>query len=364
MKNSLKHFKAFVFILFCLNILSSAFAVEYINFVGEVSSVNEKIKGQVVSDLGEPLIGATIVLKKTGKGTITDLEGNFFIDIPKGEIELEVSYIGYKTQIVKVKDRKNIVVRLQEDNASLDEVVVIGYGNIRREALTGSVSSISGKTISQVPVSSVAEAMVGKLAGVQITTADGSPDADIMIRVRGGGSITQDNSPLYIVDGFPVDNLKDIAPTDIESIDVLKDASSTAVYGARGANGVVNITTKRAKEGRTSISFNSYVTLRTLSKKLDVLDPYEFVLLQYEYARSRSSEPTSFIDRYGDPSEFYIYKNYSGDDWQDEVMGGTSLSQYYNVTISGASPKNQYNLSFTHQNSPGILAGNGLQKHF
>lgn len=364
MKNSLKHFKAFVFILFCLNILSSAFAVEYINFVGEVSSVNEKIKGQVVSDLGEPLIGATIVLKKTGKGTITDLEGNFFIDIPKGEIELEVSYIGYKTQIVKVKDRKNIVVRLQEDNASLDEVVVIGYGNIRREALTGSVSSISGKTISQVPVSSVAEAMVGKLAGVQITTADGSPDADIMIRVRGGGSITQDNSPLYIVDGFPVDNLKDIAPTDIESIDVLKDASSTAVYGARGANGVVNITTKRAKEGRTSISFNSYVTLRTLSKKLDVLDPYEFVLLQYEYARSRSSEPTSFIDRYGDPSEFYIYKNYSGDDWQDEVMGGTSLSQYYNVTISGASPKNQYNLSFTHQNSPGILAGNGLQKTF
>lgn len=325
---------------------------------------SKKIRGKVLDEQGEPLIGATVLVKSTGKGCVTDLNGGFVIDSPKENVELEVSYIGYQTQVVKASSKKSIVITLREDATALDEVVVIGYGNVSREALTGSVSSVSGKTLSQIPVTTAAEAMVGKLAGVQITSEDGSPDADIMVRVRGGGSITQDNSPLYLVDGFPVDNLKDIAPTDIESIDVLKDASSTAVYGARGANGVVNITTKRAKSGKISVSFNAYVKASQLSKKLDVLDPYEFVLMQYEYYRQRSSTPTGFTDRFGEVGDFDLYRNYDGDDWQEDVIGGTSYSGYYNLSIGGSTPKSQYNLSLTHSNSPGIMVGNGQEKTF
>lgn len=366
MKNSLDKLFVVGTLMLCLSLSLPVFATQVFNSVDGVERqvVNGTFKGKVLDERGEPLIGATVIVKETGKGTTTNLDGEFTINSAKNVVELEISYIGYKTQLVKASGQKEIIIRLQEDSASLDEVVVIGYGNISREALTGSVASVSGKVLSQVPVASVAEAMAGRLAGVQITSSDGSPDADILIRVRGGGSITQDNSPLYIVDGFPVDNLKDIAPTDIESIDVLKDASSTAVYGARGANGVVNITTKRAKEGKATVSFNSYLTLRQLSKQLDVLNPYEYVLMQYEKARLGSSEPTSFIETYGDPSEFHIYKDYAGDDWQDIIMGGTAVSQYYNVTVSGASAKNQYNVSLTHTNAPGILAGNGQQKTF
>ena len=275
----------------------------------EVSQQNQKgtFKGTVLDSNGDPLIGATVKIKGTNDGTITDFDGNFVLKSSKKSVDLEVSYVGYKTKIINAVKGKTLKIVLKEDSEALEEVVVIGYGRVSKEALTGSVSSVSGKAIAQVPVASAAEAMVGKLAGVQITTADGSPDADIQVRVRGGGSITQDNSPLYIVDGFPVDNLNDIAPTDIESIDVLKDASSTAVYGARGANGVVNITTKRAKEGKATVSFNAYMSLRQVSKKLDVLDPYEFVLLYYEDANLSSSEPTSFYDKYGYPEEFHIY---------------------------------------------------------
>jgi TonB-linked SusC/RagA family outer membrane protein len=325
----------------------------------------KELRGKVVDGNGDPLIGATVRVKiNGGDATITNMDGDFKLKAPNGEFSIEISYVGYKPKTVKVKDNRQLTITLDEDSNTLDEVVVIGYGTVRREALTGSVTSIGGKDIAQVPVTSVAEAMVGKLAGVQITSADGSPDADIIVRVRGGGSITQDNSPLYIVDGFPVDDLKDIAPTDIESIDILKDASSTAVYGARGANGVVNITTKRAKQGKASVSFNAYLSLRQLSKKLDVLDPYEYVLMQYEKARLSSSTPTSFIEKFGDPSEFYIYKGYKGDDWQDIIMGGTTATQYYNVTVNGSSTRNQYNLSLTHTNAPGILAGNGQKKTF
>lgn len=322
------------------------------------------ISGKVTDESEKPLVGASITCKEEKTQVITDINGDFFLNTRSNNVTLEISYVGYEKVTIKAKSDKPQIITLKQDDSVLADVVVIGYGNIRREALTGSVSSIKGEAVAQVPVSSVAEAMVGKLAGVQVTSADGSPDADIMIRVRGGGSITQDNSPLYIVDGFPVDNLKDIAPTDIESIDVLKDASSTAVYGARGANGVINITTKRAKTGKASVSFNSYISLRTLAKKLDVLSPYEFVMAQYEKARLGSSEPTSFINKFGDPAEYHIYKDYAGDDWQDDILGGITVSQYYNLTVSGSAKKTLYNLSFTHSDAPSVLAGNGQKKTF
>lgn len=181
--------------------------------------------------------------------------------------KLKISYIGMKTQEVSVAGKSVINIKLEDDNTTLNDVVVIGYGTVRKKDLTGSVSSISDKQIANIPVSNVSEAMTGKMAGVNITTTEGSPDADVKIRVRGGGSLSQDNSPLYIVDGFPVSSISDIAPSEIQSIDVLKDASSTAIYGARGANGVIIVTTKSGSEGKTQVNFNASLGYKKVTQE-------------------------------------------------------------------------------------------------
>ena len=182
-------------------------------------------------------------------------------------IVLSFSYTGHKPTTVTTDGTAPVSVQLEKNLTTLDDVVVVGYTTVKKKDLTGATSSMSGRDVEKIPVTNVAEAMTGRMAGVQVTTTDGAPGAEIVIRVRGGGSVTQDNSPLYIVDGFPVSSINDIAPTDIVNIDILKDASSTAIYGARGANGVVIITTKSAKGGKTVVSFNSYFQGRTLTKK-------------------------------------------------------------------------------------------------
>ncbi|MDO5614562.1 MAG: TonB-dependent receptor plug domain-containing protein, partial [Cruoricaptor ignavus] len=166
----------------------------------------------------------------------------------------------------------------------IDEVVVIGYGTARRQDLTGSVSTVTGTDLQKVPISNVAEALTGRIAGVNITSSEGSPDAEINIRVRGGGSITQDSSPLIIVDGFPVNSLGDISSSDIESMTILKDASSTAIYGSRGSNGVVLVTTKSGKSGKLAVNFNSFTGFKRIAKRINVLNPYDYATWQYEYA--------------------------------------------------------------------------------
>lgn len=222
-----------------------------------VSAQTITVKGNVKDTTGEPIIGASVVEKgNTTNGTITDLDGNYSIKVPS-KATLTISYIGMKTQDIAVKGQSQINVTLSDDTQALDEVVVIGYGTVAKKDLTGSVSSVSAKQIAAIPVSSASEALQGKMAGVSITTTEGSPDADVKIRVRGGGSLSQDNSPLYIVDGFPVSSISDIAPTDIQSVDVLKDASSTAIYGARGANGVIIITTKSGQEGKIQVNLGA-----------------------------------------------------------------------------------------------------------
>ena len=194
------------------------------------------VKGTVVDTNGDAIIGASVkVLKKSSVGTITDLDGNFTLSVPEDATKLEISFVGMKSVVATVKPGKHLKVVLEEDNQTLDEVVVVGYGTSRRGDLTGAISSVSEKVLKDIPITSAAAAITGKLAGVNVVATDGSPDATIQITVRGGGSITQDNSPLYIVDGFQVSNINDIPPGDIQSIDVLKDASSTAIYGAKGA---------------------------------------------------------------------------------------------------------------------------------
>ena len=246
--------------------LRTTLTMLFIMLVCSVSAQTVAITGTVTDETGEPLIGASVLEKGTKVGVQTDLDGNFSLKV-SGKNPLVVSYVGVTPIEVPIDGRSHIDIVLRGSSVELDDVVVIGYGTARKKDLTGSVSSISAKSIESVPVVNVAEAMSGKLAGVNVTTSEGSPDAEINIRVRGGGSITQESSPLYIVDGFPVSSISDISPADIQSIDVLKDASSTAIYGSRGANGVVIITTKTAKEGKFSVSYDGTYGFKKISGK-------------------------------------------------------------------------------------------------
>ena len=326
---------------------------------------NGTITGNVSDDMG-PIIGATVKVQGSSEAVVTDMDGNFKLQNVKNpnKAVLLVTYVGMQDAKEAVNGRTSgINILMKENLGQLDEVVVVGYGTQKRVNLTGAVASVAGKNLEKVPTASVGEALVGRMPGVQITTADGSPDAEQTIRVRGGGSITQDNNPLIIVDGFEVSSLNDIPPTDVESIDVLKDAASTAIYGARGANGVILVTTKRPNEGKMTINVNSYVQTKELANKLDVMDPYEYVMMQYEYARQKSSNPTGFFNKYGKASEYYIYQGDAGYDWQDEIFGSHPVSNYTDVSVSGGNDKVKYKLAFIHQDQPSVMEGNGLRQN-
>lgn len=319
-----------------------------------------------VTDTYGPVIGATIMVQGTTIGGTTDLDGKFTLtNVPNvKKAVLIVRYVGMDEVKEPLNGRTSgINIQMTESASMLEDVVIIGYGTQKRGNLTGSISSVSGKILEKVQTTSAAEAIVGKLPGVQVTTVDGSPDAEVKILVRGGGSITQDNSPLIILDGFEVNSLNDVPPTDIESIEVLKDAASTAIYGARGANGVILVTTKRPVEGRVSISLNTYLQTKMLSNKLDVMDPYEFVLMQYENARQKSSNPTDFYNKYGHAYEHYIYQGDEGTDWQDEIFGSNPVANYTDLSVNGGTEKTKYKLTFIHQNQPSVMIGNGLKQN-
>ena len=323
------------------------------------------VTGTVTDDYG-PVIGATVIVQGTTLGCTTDLDGKFTLtNVPDvNKAVLKISFVGMEEVKEPLKGRTSgINIHMTESASMLEDVVVIGYGTQKRGNLTGSISSVSGKILEKVQTTSAAEAIVGKLPGVQVTTVDGSPDAEVKILVRGGGSITQNNSPLIILDGFEVNSLNDVPPTDIESIEVLKDAASTAIYGARGANGVILVTTKNPTEGRVSVSLNTYVQTKTLSNKLDVMDPYEFVLMQYENARQKSSNPTDFNNKYGHAYEHYIYQGDPGTDWQDEVFGTHPVASYLDLSVNGGTEKAKYKLAFIHQDQPSVMVGNGLKQN-
>ena len=321
-------------------------------------------KGTVVDATGEPVIGATVVEKGNPKNAaVTDFDGNFTLKLQKSKT-IVVSYIGMVTQEVNATGG-DLSITLQDDNASLEEVVVVGYTSKARKDLTGSVGSISGAKLAAVPVTSAAVALQGKISGVQVTTVDGQPGADVNIRVRGGTSVTQSNEPLYIVDGFQVSNINDIPPTDIASIDVLKDASLTAIYGAKGGNGVVVVTTKSAKEGKVTVSFNGNLNISHLSKKLDLMNAQEFANYQYQWHAcngTRSSNAKFFKANFGNPYDLDMYSTLPSHDWQDEVMGETPLNYSANVTVGGGSEKVKFNVSVTQSEDKGIIMGSGVRR--
>ena len=260
-----------------------------------------QVSGQVTdSDTGDPLPGAVVRVVNTSDGVATDSEGRYSLTVAS-DATLSFSYIGYLEQEIDVDGRSILDVSLAINSSELESVVVVdyGYGTVQREDMTGSVASISSRELSEMPVSSTAEALSGRLPGVNITSTDGEPGAEMRIRVRGGGSVTQDNSPLYVVDGFIVDGINDIPPTDIESINVLKDASATAIYGAQAANGVVVVTTKSPQAGKISINYNNFFQYNLLpeDRRYEVLSPYEYALANYEVAALRSEADVRNYER-------------------------------------------------------------------
>lgn len=320
-------------------------------------SAQQKVTGVVKSPAGEPLTGVAVIIDGTTNGVMTDIDGKYSIELPARtgdeKTALSFSCIGLKTVIIAVGNKKVIDVVLEEDSIFLGESVVIGYGTVNRRDLTGSVASIQADKIAAVPVTNVSEALTGKLPGVNITTTEGSPDADVKIRVRGGGSLSQDNSPLYIVDGFPVTSISDIAPSEIQSIDILKDASSTAIYGAQGANGVVIVTTKSGREGKAQVNLNAAYGVKQVTRLTQVMSPYDFVAYQHELDASN----------FGAYEDLDIWRSRQGIDYQDELFGRIGNTQQYNVNVSGGSKAVTYNVSYAHNEEESIMLGSGYSKN-
>lgn len=309
----------------------------------------------------ETIVGATVLVKGTTTGTQTDVNGKFKLTIPvKTGLVLVIRSIGYKTQEIAIGQQTQFNVTLESESHELTEVVAIGYGTVKRGDLAGSVTSTTAKDLRDNPSNSLADALEGKLAGVQVTVTQGQPGADADINIRGRNSITQNGSPLYIVDGVQVDNaLNVLSPQDIATVDVLKDAASTAIYGARGSNGVIIITTKggRNTNGKYTVAYNGFVGIQKLAKELSVMNPYDFV--EYEYERFRMTNDSSALDRftrYG--SNFDTIKNYRNVpflDWQKTMFGRNAVMQTHNLSVSGGTDKTQMNLSFTENAQDGLL---------
>ncbi len=330
---------------------------------------SQKITGKVSdAKTGEGLPSVSVILKDTKVGTTTNTKGEFSISqTEKKSNVLTISLIGYSTQEITIGNQSNIDVQLEEDSKVLNEVevVAIGYGDgVSRRDLMSSVSSVGSKQLKDIPITNAAEALTGRLAGVRVTTTEGAPGADIQIRVRGGGSITQDNSPIYVVDGIQVENaLNFISPQDIETIDVLKDASSTAIYGARGANGVVLITTKKGKAGKTTVSYNGSTGYRQIYRKLDVMSPYDYARWQYERSRGDVAAEKSYLDQYGTWENINQYKTVTPIDWQEEVFGRKAKYQNHNLIVNGGNANTSYNMSLTANKEQGILLESGFDRY-
>lgn len=335
------------------------------------------ISGQVTDDM-DVVIGATVKVVPGNTGTVTDVDGNFKLTVPSSAKSLVISYVGYKTKTVDIKGRTQINVQLEPEAQMLDEVVSIGYAKVKKKDLTGATASVNGKELVNVPVTSAAQALAGKAAGVNIISKSGAPGSSSTVTVRGGMSLTQGSEPLYIVDGFEMSNaLENIDVNDIESIDVLKDASSTAIYGARGSNGIILITTKSGHKGKTQINYNTYFAFDVLSKKLGMMsNAADFVKYQYEMAalNGKASIWSNVFDngKATDEADFYTdvydriesnYANAASLDWQDEVFGGSAFKQNHNINITTGTDKTQVMLSYNYYNQDGLLANHNDKKN-
>ena len=325
--------------------------------VRAVAPPDQTVAGTVTAaDNGEPLPGVSVLVKGTQAGTTTDQRGEFSVNVPDQGAVLVFSFVGYVAQEVKVGSQTRLSVSLEADTKSLSEVVVVGYGSVKRKDITGSVSSISEQTIKQTPLLSADQALQGRAAGVQVVQTSGEPGAPISVRVRGGGSINAGNEPLFVVDGFPLtpgSSLNSFNPSDIESIEVLKDASATAIYGSRGANGVVLVTTKRGKRGKPVVSLESYYGQQTLRKKIPLLNARQFAELLNE-SSANSGKPIPFTsDQVAALGE--------GTDWQDELYRPAPITSHQ-LSVTGGSDQVRYAVSTNYFKQDGIVVNTGFDR--
>lgn len=364
---------------------------------------NTKVTGHVVDENGEPVIGASVIVKGTTIGTVTDFDGNFTLDVPTKHKHLEISYVGMKSKLFNVSSKINAV--LETDSQNLDEVMVVAYGTAKKSAFTGSAATISNEKIAQRQTSNVTNALTGQVAGVQTTSNTGQPGKDATIRVRGIGSMAADNKPLYVVDGVPYDGeISAISTSDIESMTVLKDAASNALYGARGANGVILITTRKGKSGEARVNFDAKwgVNKRGVPSYETITDPGKFYELSYEsiyngdlkkylangdlaaanaYANQAmlsskylgyqvytipEGEQLIGMDGKLNPNAKLGYSDgtyyYTPDNWSDELFE-TNPRQEYNLNVSGASDKMNYYMSAGYLNDKGIVPESGFKRY-
>ncbi|RKR79937.1 TonB-linked SusC/RagA family outer membrane protein [Mucilaginibacter gracilis] len=318
------------------------------------------ISGVVKGSDGETLAGVTVKIKSAPNVAVsTDKAGKYTIKTTVDNPVLVFSFIGYVNIELSANDRRVINATLSEDTHGLNEVVVIGYGTSRKKDLTGSVSAANMADLDKAPVKSIDDALAGRLAGVRVSSFDGQPGSSTSIVIRGANSITGSNTPLYVVDGFPIENfdLNSISPNDIASLDVLKDASSTAIYGARGSNGVIIITTKRGKVGNPEVNYNAYYGTQKDLRRVAVLSPYEFVKLQLEIS------PTLYGAEYttGAGKTLDDYKNVAPIDWYGMVFR-TGINQNHNLSIRGGTDKTQYSISGSILSQDGIIINTGYKR--
>lgn len=315
------------------------------------------IRGQVTDTKGEPIIGANVIVVGSTTGTITDIDGNFLIDAPKGST-LKVSFIGYIEKSVRIEAQTNLKIILEEDAQSLDEIVVIGYGTARKSDLTGSLSSVSSDSYKNQNVTRIDEALQGRAAGIQISNTVGAPGGDVRIRIRGANSVLGDNSPLFVIDGFVGADFNLVNPSDIQSIEVLKDASSTAIYGSRGANGVVLVTTKNgSREGKTQVSYQGNVSFSNQIKKYEMLSAGDFAKTVNEHDAAMGVTNLKFTQE--EINNFYAN---GGFDYNDAVFR-TGISHQHQLSISGGTEKTQYRVSGSFLDMEGIVRETGYKRY-
>ena len=314
---------------------------------------NYQLKGYVLDSNDEPLIGANVVVTGTTNGMITDLNGEFVLVVSPND-RIDVSYMGYIKQTISLNGRKTLKVILKEDSQMLDETIVIGYGTMKKSDMTGAISSVDVEALASRATTNPAEALQGKVAGVNILKSGGNAGAGVSVKIRGIKTMGS-NEPLYIVDGFPGD-ITTVNPQDIESMEILKDGAAAAIYGSVAANGVVIVTTKNGKKGETKIDFNAFCQFTSASNKFEMLNSDEYLYvhnMMYENAVAKKPGYLSFKDSDGK------LKNPTGFDtnWQDEMLRN-GLSQNYNVNIRGGSDIAKYSISYNHSDDKGIFRGN------
>ena len=389
----------------------------FLMLTGSVSMhAQKKITGRVMDGAmaGEPLIGATVQVPGTNIGTITDLEGNFSFELPAGKNLIQISMMGYKTQVINVKGKVTVTVTLAESSKVMEELVIVGYGSMKKRDLTGSVSQIKGDELRQGSAIDVAHGLQGKIAGVNVQQNDGSPGAGVSITVRGANSFTTSTQPLYIVDGVPFGTdpngtpqseassgnnqqtspLSMIDPNSIEKIEVLKDASATAIYGSRGANGVVIITTRKGSTGRPKVEVGMKWTMQKIGRRVRTLDPYTYALYQneaahnsnyYEHQNRRdpyrgeweypytggsfvytqgkyNPAPEDFLNPGPRTDEYGNIDYIEGADWQEEIYR-TRWQQEYNASVSGGSDQGWYAISGSYAKQNGIIRNTGYERY-